>query len=124
LRALDGTVFIQARRNKVGWNAALLYPLFQPVNMPRTSYLNLRRPDLASNFPQIPQKLVVAPIAPNTKKAGFEEFALSIDGTFDCPVRPQFTFDRASALRAEGQSSKTVLLRRANVLESIKPARP
>ena len=44
--------------------------------------------DLASNFPQIPEKLVVAPIAPNTKEAGFEEFALSIDGTFDCPVRP------------------------------------
>jgi hypothetical protein len=53
-----------------------------------TSYLNLRRLDLTSNFPQFPEKLVVVPIAPNAKKAGFQEFALSIDGTFDCPVRP------------------------------------
>jgi hypothetical protein len=44
--------------------------------------------DLASNFPNIPAKLVVAPIAPNTKEDGFEEFALSIDGTFDCPLHP------------------------------------
>jgi hypothetical protein len=51
-------------------------------------YLKLRRLDLASKFPQIPKKLVVAPIAPNTKESGFEEFALSIDGTLDCPVRP------------------------------------
>jgi hypothetical protein len=46
--------------------------------------------DLASNFPRIPQKLVVAPIAPTSKQAGFEEFefAVSIDGTLDCPRRP------------------------------------
>jgi hypothetical protein len=53
-----------------------------------TSYLSLRRLDFASNFPQIPEKLAVAPIAPNTKEAVFEEFALSIDGTLDCAVRP------------------------------------
>jgi hypothetical protein len=33
-------------------------------------------------------RLVVAPIAPNTKEAGFEEFTLSSDGTFDCHLRP------------------------------------
>ena len=43
---------------------------------------------MVSNFPRIPKKLVVAPIAPTTKQAGFEEFAVSIDGTLDFPMHP------------------------------------
>jgi hypothetical protein len=53
---------------------------------------------------------VVAPIAPNTGKDGFEEFAVGIDATLDCPVRSLVTFDRASVLRAEGQSIQNSVL--------------
>ena len=47
-----------------------------------------------------------------------------LDETMVAPCVRSSQLKRASALSAEGQSSKTVLLRRANVLESMKPARP